>query len=511
MTKPQEWMVSLGRMFEIICYFTRADVQKVLEEIADDKAPGVDGFTVAFFKKSWLVIGDDVCKVVLDFFSKKKMLTEVNLAVLHMVPNGQNPTCAGDYRPVACCTTMYQIISKMLCRNLVAVLPILVDPAQSAFVKGRSIVDNVLLCQELINGYERKGISPRCLARIDLRKAYDSISWKFVELLLEKLNFPQQFRDWVFVCITTASYSVVINGGTFGFFRGKRGIRQGDPISPYIFVLIMEYFTRCMRMGKDQCFRFHPRCKALHLVNLCFADDLMIFSKAHEGSLRLIRTWLDHFGRVSGLEANLSKSSVSFGGIGDDKRIQLAQVLGFGVCPPHFKYLGVPLTAKKLRVGLYQPLLDKMMSRIMCWSARNSSYPARVQLVKSILMSIQLYWSQIFLISKVVARKVESLCRAFIWAGNALSKHKALVKWDEVCVGKKYGGLDIMRIGEWNSTNLFKLVWDLANKTDGLWIKWIHSRYLKMHSIWEVSCRVDDTWSWKALLRTRDLLLPFVS
>ncbi|GAB2272237.1 hypothetical protein Dimus_038972 [Dionaea muscipula] len=313
-------------------------------------------------------------------------------------------------------------------------------------------------------------------------------------------------------CISTAAFSVSVNGEVLGFFRGKRGIRQGDPISPYIFVLVMEYFTRCMRkMGKDPNFRFHPGCKELRIISMCFADDLMIFLKAHDGSLKILKNWLLHFERASGLSTNVSKSALSFGGVGPEKQAQLAGILGFCICPAQFNYLGVPLTAKKLRVELYQPLLDKMLARINCWSSKFLSYSGRLQLVKSVLMSVQLYWSQIFLIPKAVIMKVEGLCRSFLWTGSALGKHRALVKWDEVCMDKKFGGLGVLRVWEWNVASLFKLVWDLAKKADRLWIKWIHARYLRTHSVWTVQRRDIDPWCWKSLLRVRDSLLPFVS
>ncbi|GAB2280621.1 hypothetical protein Dimus_039420 [Dionaea muscipula] len=178
----------------------------VFADIAYDKSPGVDGYTDAFFKKYWRVVGSKVSRAVLDFFNKGRMLMQINSTILYLIPKGHNPSGVGDYRPIACCTTIYKIISKMLCKRLVVVLPILVDPVQSAFVKERSIVDNILLCQELLNGYDRCGISPRCLARIDLRKAYDSVSWDFVQSLLKALNFPPRFRMWIMMCISTTSF-----------------------------------------------------------------------------------------------------------------------------------------------------------------------------------------------------------------------------------------------------------------------------------------------------------------
>lgn len=142
---------------------------------------------------------------------------------------------------------VYKGISKILASRLEDVLPRFIDEAQSAFVGGRSMVENIHLAQELIKNYNRKRISPRCFIKVDLRKAYDSVHWSFLENVMIGLGFPHTFIGWVMECVTTASYSVKINGDVHGLFRGRRGLRQGDPVSPYLFVLCIEYFSRMLR------------------------------------------------------------------------------------------------------------------------------------------------------------------------------------------------------------------------------------------------------------------------
>jgi hypothetical protein len=126
---------------------------------------------------------------------------------------------------------------RSLANQLTSVLPMVVDKAQVAFVKRRCIVDNILLAQELILQYKRKRVSPRCMLKIDLRKAYDTISWNFLHSVLGGLGFPP-------ICVSSTSFSTQINGDLFNFFKGKRGLRQGDPISLFLFVLCMEYFSQ---------------------------------------------------------------------------------------------------------------------------------------------------------------------------------------------------------------------------------------------------------------------------
>ncbi|GAB2276995.1 hypothetical protein Dimus_039218 [Dionaea muscipula] len=190
----------------------------------------------------------------------------------------------------------------------------------------------------------------------------------------------------------------------------------------------MEYLTRYLRRAsKRKEFRFHPKCKQLRIVSLCFADDLMVMTKAVEPSLRIIKQCLQHFGEISGLEANMGKSSIYFGGVELGRQQDLAALLGFEIGKGVFKYLGVPLSAKKLQIKFYKPLIEKITARISSWTTRMLSYAGRLQLIKSILLSLHGYWAQIFLILKGVLKEIESLCRAFLWSGPSLNRKRALV------------------------------------------------------------------------------------
>lgn len=168
----------------------------------------------------------------------------------------------------------------------------------------------ILVRQELTKRFKRKGGKPKCLIKIDLRKAYDSISWAFIEEMPSALQFPKKYINWVMACITTP-YSLMINGDLCGFFSGKRGIRQGDPISPLLFVICMEYLSRLFKyVSTLEGFKFYRSCRDLRLCHLCFADDFILFS---EGDYFFVLTLLrgcETFLRASGLQANKAKSRV---------------------------------------------------------------------------------------------------------------------------------------------------------------------------------------------------------
>ena len=226
---------------------TEDEIKEVFWSLKGNKAPGPDGYNVSFFKDAWGVVGKDVVLAIKSFFSSGELLKQTNSTTIALVPKLPNPDCVGDYRPISCCNTIYKCISKILANRIKRVLPDLIDPVQSVFVPGRRIADNIFLSQEVLRGYHRVSKDPRCAMKIDIMKAYDNVRWEFLFDILEAMGFPSIFIGWIKACVTTPSYSICINGELHGYFLGKRGLRQGDPLSPYLFVIVMEMLTKIGR------------------------------------------------------------------------------------------------------------------------------------------------------------------------------------------------------------------------------------------------------------------------
>ncbi|GAA0177780.1 hypothetical protein LIER_29747 [Lithospermum erythrorhizon] len=254
------------------------EIRWALFDIGDERAPSPDGFTAAFFKANWDIVREDVVKAVREFYTMGRLLRQLNHTIIALIPKIDRDPGVGDFRPIGCANVVYKIITKILAKRMEALLSSLIDRSQGAFIRGRSLVNDVFLAQEIVRGYSVARTFAWCMLMMDLRKAYDTVSWEFLEAVLRGLDFPKVFVGWVIECVTTASYSVSINGEMHGHFPGRRGLRQGDPMSSALFLLCLEYFSRiCRARAASPSFAFHPMCGEVGITHIAFVDDLMLF------------------------------------------------------------------------------------------------------------------------------------------------------------------------------------------------------------------------------------------
>ncbi|XP_060170678.1 uncharacterized protein LOC132601614 [Lycium barbarum] len=187
----------------------------------------------------------------------------------------------------------------------------------------------------------------------------------------------------------------------------------------------MEYFQRELDLvAENPRFKFHPRCKKLGIMHICFADDLLMFCKAEVQSIQLMQEAFHKFSTASGLQANIDKSSIYFCGVKDTVKADILQNLGFSEGTLPFKYLGVSLSSKNFIVPQCMPLVEKVTERIKCWSAKLLSYAGRLKLIKSVFFGLQTYWAQIFILPKKIMKLVNGLCRTFLWTGSTDNSKK---------------------------------------------------------------------------------------
>ncbi|KAK6131672.1 hypothetical protein DH2020_034579 [Rehmannia glutinosa] len=303
-------------------------------------------------------------------------------------------------------------------------------------------------------------------------------------------------------CVTSASFSISLNGSLHGKFLGKRGLRQGDPMSPALFLLCMEYLSRLISLRTStHIFKYHPRCNELKISHLIFADDLMFFAKGETHSIKILIDCLDEFKHVSGLDINSSKSNIFTAGIFGKDLDDILDLVNYPKGTLPVRYLGVPLAAQKLNCVHDAPLHDRIAAYIDKWTANSLSYAGRLLLIKSVLQGIECFWLQIFPLPKSVINRIYKLCRAFLW-----NKKRHPIAWHDICLPIEEGGLGIRDVYAWNKALLSKILWKFHQGTQSLWVRWIHGFYLRNQSIWTWNPRKDDSTLLKRICDIRDEL-----
>ncbi|GJS78622.1 RNA-directed DNA polymerase, eukaryota, reverse transcriptase zinc-binding domain protein [Tanacetum coccineum] len=425
------------------------EIKAALFSMEDDKALGPDGFSSKFFKASWSVVGSEFTQAIMDYFSNGNLLKEINSIIIALVPKIKTPKKVYDFRPISCCNVLYKCISKIIANRLKGVLNSLVSDCQSAFIPSRQISDNIMLTQELIRNYHRNSGPLKVAFKIDINKAYDFVDWGFLRKSLVYFGFPSKMVHWIMNCMTSPSFTVSVNGEHHGYFRGYRGLRQGYPLSPYLFTLVMEVLSL--------------------MINRKIASN--------------------EFSRSSGLVPNFEKSMVFFGNVPTPTRNAILKVMPFSVGSFPMRYLKVPLISSRLFRKFYDPLIDKVKQRLVNWKNKVLSFVGRLQLIQSVLSSIQVFWSSIFILSVYVSKEIEKIMRGFLWNQGVMQKEKAKVKWQDVCSLKIQGGLGIESLDTWNIALISKHVWNLVSRKNSLWVKWIKSYrdVLRSHIVTRIS------------------------
>ncbi|KAL0355913.1 UNVERIFIED_CONTAM: hypothetical protein Sradi_4038200 [Sesamum radiatum] len=238
---------------------------------------------------------------------------------------------------------------------------------------------------------------------------------------------------------TPESSTVALNGSLHGFFPGKKSLKQGEPMSPALFLLCMEFFSLLIkRKTTNFDFNFHLKCEKLKISYFLFADDLMLFSRGDLPSIHILMEYLQEFGDILGLSINTSKSSIFTEGIQDDEldRIFARTKFARGAMP--VLYLDISLVVKQLSVMDYSPLVDQIASCIGKWTAKSLSFAGQLKLIHLVMQGVECFWLQVFPLPATVTEKIHQLCRVFLW-----NFKRSPVAWEEIFHLKEDGGLGI--------------------------------------------------------------------
>ncbi|KAK2658646.1 hypothetical protein Ddye_005179 [Dipteronia dyeriana] len=318
-------------------------------------------------------------------------------------------------------------------------------------------------------------------------KAFDMVDWGFLFKNLSAFHFPPKIITWIKACLTTPKFFISINGELVGFFSGKRGLRQRDPMSPYLIVIAKKVLSKILtkRIVDSPSFKYHWKCDKRKLSHLCFDNDLIMLFHGSPSSTLVLKAALDEFSLLSGLLANQAKSNICTSGLSSTTNQQLINLFGYKVGSLPICYLGIPIISTKLFLRDCSPLVDKVSGRLTSWMNRGLSYTGHLQLIKSVLSSLQVFWASYLYLPIKILKIIEHKFHSFLWTGVEGDSKGAKISWSDICLPKKEGGLGINDLSSWNKDLMIRHLWILIYGTNNLWSSWIKAFHLKGSNLWE--------------------------
>ncbi|CAL8995128.1 unnamed protein product [Prunus brigantina] len=447
---------------------TAEEIKISLFNIGSLKAPGVDGFPASFYQFNWDICAPDIVDMVLKVFQDCLIPKDLNYTLITLVPKVENPSSMLQFRPISLCCTLYKIISKIIVSRLRPLMSQWISPNQVSFVPGRHITDNILIAQEMMYKFKvSKGKKGFFAWKIDLSKAYDRLNWKFIEYVLEELELPAHYIKLIMSCVNSVRYQVCVNGELTEAFLPSNGIRQGDPLSPYLFVLCIEKLSHIIFDSVNRkCWKPVKTSQSGPAVShLFFADDLVLFAEASCKQARVMKSCLDLFCQASGQLVNFDKSAIF---CSPNTSMELAREIS-GICGSPLtdnlgRYLGMPLLHSRVTKGTFMGIVDKVHKRLASWKSKLLSFAGRTTLIQAVMSAMP--------------------------------------------VPKNKGGLGLKSSANLNQALLAKIGWRIHNNDQGLWVKMFNDKYLKGQSILNPSlpCRKDGSSTWKGIMYGAQLL-----
>ncbi|KAF5442204.1 hypothetical protein F2P56_034891 [Juglans regia] len=441
--------------------YTEAEVTASLAQMHPSKAPGPDGMSPMFYQKYWDVVGISVTKAVLTALNSGSFPSTLNHTNIILIPKKKFPEKVDDYRPISLCNVAYKLIAKVVSNRLKFVLPSVIEESQSAFVPGRLITDNVLIAYELVHylNHKTKGKKGYMSIKLDMSKAYDRVEWGFIRTVMTVMGFDRTFIEMIMFCVSSVSFSVLINGESKGSIKPTRGLRQRDPLSPYLFLLCTEGLIALLKeAGIRKKISSIQICKgAPHINHLLFADDSVVFCRADVEENRRLQSLLAIYESVSGQKINKEKTAMVFSNNVDrGVREEIGLLCGNGEIFQYEKYLRLPPLVGRSKSRAFQSIKARVWQKLQSWKEKLLSQGDKEVLLKAVALSIPTYSMSCFLLPISLCTELEGLMAKFWWGQKKEERRIHWLSWRRMCERKSKGDLGFKDLRIFNPALLAK-------------------------------------------------------
>ena len=441
---------------DLCCEFEASEVAIALKQMAPLKAPGPDGMPPLFYQNFWSTVNQDVTSSILSWLNSGTIPTNLNHTFITLVPKLHSPEFPHQFRPISLCNVLYKIYSKVLANLLKKILPSIITEHQSTFTKGRLISDNILVAFETFHSLQnfRGGNYGYMALKLDMSKAYDRVEWSYLEGIMRKMGFRERWINLVMGCVKIVSYSVLVNGDPCGIIFPTRGIRQGDPLSPFLFLLCTEGLNGLIKKADLQGeIHGYSLCRrGPKLTHLLFADDSLIFCRATMEECGKVLNILKEYEEASGPKMNRSKTSLFFSkSVPEEEKYGIKVAIGEGGVNQ-----GLPSLVGKGKKESFNYIKEKAWRKLQGWEAKLLSQAGREVLLKAVIQAIPTYTMGCFKLPVGLCNEIESLIKKFWWGQKGDRRKIHWIKWEEMTKSKTIGGMDFRDLAMFNDSPLAK-------------------------------------------------------
>ncbi|GJY40359.1 RNA-directed DNA polymerase, eukaryota, reverse transcriptase zinc-binding domain protein [Tanacetum coccineum] len=436
--------LNIDKQIDLESDVTHYEIKREVWDCVIDKSPGPDGFTFGFYRRYWSFLEKDVVQAVNYFFQHGMFPKGGNSSFIALIPKTQNANMVKDFRPITLIGSLYKIIAKILSYHLVVVLGDIVNEVQSAFVANRQTLDGPLILNELLHWCKKK----------------------------KKQTMFLRWRGWIQGCLRSSRGSIIVNGSQTNEFQFHRGLKQGDPLSPFLFILVMESLHISVQIVVDAgMFKDISLGSFLHLSHLFYADDVVFMGQWSSSNIDIIIQVLECFYRASGLRINMTKSKLMGIFVPDSIVDKEANKIGCSMLKALFSYLGSKVGDLMSRTQSWNDIINNLSAHLSKWKINTLSIEGRLTLLKSVLGSIPIYHLSLFKAPMNVLQKIESIRCHFFNGVDHNGKKPIWIKWSKVLASKEKGGLGVSSLYALNRALLFKWVWRFYTQRFSLWAK----------------------------------------